>query len=217
MDMRIEKNGCTNSRSDALENNACSTCRAMGLPLCKGHGGSNRPLPSKSTLDTFSESSLWQYIDDTDDIHTYDTPLALLSIKLDLGAGSLVFSQRENLSKDEQKELDKLFKAIEYEVKNLKKQDANYQHEENTLTIKLPTPELFDGFVQRLAEENLLITDLTQKKHQQPKLKIKITKDNKKNLKKLPKLLRTQATSTKGQSHLIQCKRIYRPLTPRLH
>ncbi|MDF1683121.1 MAG: hypothetical protein P1U36_00545 [Legionellaceae bacterium] len=213
----MELNEYANSRSKALENNACSTCRAMGLPLCKGHRDSSRPLPSKSTLDTFSESSLWQYIDDTDDIHIYANPLALLSIKLDLGAGSLVFSQRDDLSKNEQKELDKLFKAIEHEVKNLKKQDANYQHEENTLTIRLPTPELFDGFVQRLAEESLLITDLTQKKHQQPKLKIKITKDNQKNLKKLPKLLRSQATSAKSHNQLIQHKRVYHSLTPRLH
>tara|TARA_R110000868_G_scaffold170219_3_gene405421 strand:+ start:686 stop:1255 length:570 start_codon:yes stop_codon:yes gene_type:complete len=189
----------------------------MGLPLCKGHGDSNHPLPSKSTLDTFSESSLWQYVDGTDDIHMYEPPLALLSIKLDLGAGSLVFSQRDNLSKDEQKELDKLFKAIEHESKYLKNQDAHVHHEENTLTIKLPTPESFDGFIQRLTEESLLITDLTQKRHHQPKIKINATKDNKKNLKQLPKMLRSQATSPKGHSQLVQHKRTYHALTPRLH
>jgi len=211
----MELNEYANSRSIALENNACSTCRAMGLPLCKGHGGS--VCAPKSMLDTFSESSLWQYVDGTDDIHMYDTPLALLSIKLDLGAGSLVFSQRDNLSNDEQKELDKLFKAIKHESKNLKNQDAHVHHEENTLTIKLPTPESFDGFVQQLAEESLLITDLTQKKHQQPKIKINVTKENKNNLKNLPKLLRSQATSPKGHGQLIQHKRTYHTLTPRLH
>lgn len=211
----MELNEYANSRSIALENNACSTCRAMGLPLCQGHGGS--VCAPKSMLATFSESNLWQYVDGTDDIHMYEPPLALLSIKLDLGAGSLVFSQRDNLSNDEQKELDKLFKAIKHESKNLKNQDAHVHHEENTLTIKLPTPESFDGFVQQLAEESLLITDLTQKKHQQPKIKINVTKENKNNLKNLPKLLRSQATSPKGHGQLIQHKRTYHTLTPRLH
>ena len=182
------------TRSKALENNPCGICRAMGLPVCKGHGGGSGGGDSgggseasegndlkqtaattpKSLHNVFSESTLWQHIDGTDDIYTYDAPLALLSIKLDLGAGSLVFSKHGNLSKEEEQELNKLLDTIENELNEFKAEleakgmdtQAIQCHRENgCLTIKLPTPEYFDTFVQRLTDKNLLVTDLPQKKH----------------------------------------------------
>lgn len=182
------------TRSQALENNPCNMCRAMGMPVCKGHGGGGgggdsgggseaaeendleqtATTTSASLDDVFSESTLWEHIDDTDDIYTYDAPLALLSIKLDLGAGSLIFSKRNNLSKEEEQELNKLLDTIENELNDFKAEleakgidtQAIQCHRENgCLTIKLPTPGYFDTFVQRLTEKNLLITDFPQKKH----------------------------------------------------
>lgn len=190
----MSSNKNEDTRSQALENNPCNMCRAMGLPVCKGHGGGGGGGDSDSESETaeendlqktdtaipeslhevFSESTLWQYIDGTDDIYTYDAPLALLSIKLDLGAGSLVFSKHDNLSKEEEQELNKLLDTIENELNDFKAEleakgmdtQAIQCHRENgCLTIKLPTPGYFDAFVQRLTDKNLLVTDLPQKKH----------------------------------------------------
>ena len=202
----------TNSRYKALENNGCSMCRAMCLPVCQGHEkqnqnkrGERHHATPQSLLDTFSESSLWQYEEGTDDIHRYDSPHALLSIKIDLGAGFLFLTQREQISAEEQKELDKLFKAIEHEAKNSQKQSIECHREISTLTIKISTPESFDEFIQNLTEQNLLITDSSKKKQHNNKIKINITTNNPKNTLKI----RGNTASAKNQHHVIQHKKIH--------
>lgn len=197
----------TNSRYKALENNECSLCRAMGLPTCQGHEKSYESkhdeyhhAPPESLINTFSKSSLWQYIEGTDDIHKYDSPHALLSIKLDLGAGFLFLTQRDQISAEEQKELDKLFKAIEHEAKNNQKQSVECHREINTLSIKIPTPDSFDEFIQNLTAQNLLITDFLKKKQPENKIKIKLsTKTPKHTLK-----IRSNTASAKNQHHAVQ-------------
>ncbi len=182
-------------QAKAIENNPCGICRALGLPVCKGHGAkgggggdatdetSEENDTSKAADNTptlkdltaiFAESTLWapMYIDD--DCYTYNEPHALFSIKLDLNAGSLVFTKRDGLSKEEQQQLEKFLDVIENELNSFKAElnaegidTQSFQcHRENgNLTIKIPNPAYFDTFIQQLIKKNLLPTDSPQKKY----------------------------------------------------
>jgi hypothetical protein len=183
-------------RTQALNNNPCGMCRAMGFPRCQGHGGgggggdsggggssdaehddaTSKALDDVITSaaeaslalgDLFLESMLWVAQENEEDVYTYDATHALLSITLDLGLGSLVFSRDGDLSQEEQEELDLLFDAIEEALNEFKTElldagldvEAVHCHREaGVLTMKMPTPTYYDAFIQRLMDKNLLVT-----------------------------------------------------------
>ncbi len=179
----------------AIENNPCGICRAKRLPrcMCKGGGGggssdaedetyepndSSKATTDAQTLqglnDIFSENPFWEPVYNADDCYIYNDPLALFSITLDLSAGSLVFTKRDGLSKEELEQLEKFLDVVESELNSFKAElNANgidtqaFQcHRGNgNLTIKIPNPTYFDAFVQQLIDKNLLSTDSMQKKH----------------------------------------------------
>jgi hypothetical protein len=184
MSVNKSKNKEKDPRTQAIENNPCGRCRAMGFPTCKGHGsgsGGEGDEASEAseltntdtlTLDTIiSKSELWHAEPNADDVYIYNALDALVSIKLDLAAGSLVFSKKGPLSKEEQKALDEFFDTIEHELNAFKKeleaqgvdtQSFQSHREKNCLTIQIPGIQHYDAFVQRLMDKNLLPTALNQ-------------------------------------------------------
>lgn len=38
-DMTFKDEAKMDARAQAIQNNPCSTCRAFGSPVCRGHGG----------------------------------------------------------------------------------------------------------------------------------------------------------------------------------
>lgn len=195
--MTTQKND-EDPRAKAVKNNPCGICRALGLPVCKGHGGGSgggggdASKSADDTLDTtsniidhdslekaLSNSPLWDESYNIDDLYTFDTPHSLFSIKLDLGSGTLVFSARDNLSKEEQQALKTFFDAVENELNEFKNElkaqgfdtDAIQCHrEKNSLSIKLPTPKYYDAFIQRLMDKNLLVTQVSHELNEIPSI-----------------------------------------------
>ena len=180
----------------AIQNNPCGMCRAMGMPVCKGHGGGagggddeaaatetdnattehTQDMIAQPLTKHFLDSELWQHdVHADDDIYTYQAAHTLCSIELDLNAGTLVFTAHPNLSRNEQKVLNNLYDALESELNAFKAEliankspltDAmKCERHSNGFTIKLPTPEYFDTFIQRLIDKNLLHTQPAQKQH----------------------------------------------------
>ncbi|STX29795.1 Uncharacterised protein [Legionella beliardensis] len=126
-------------RVRALESNSCGMCRAMGSPICCGHGaggsGSSHstanddtscaksilPMPkitanATSITQSLTQNVPWSLVDGADLMLKFTDPNALLSIALDMESGSLVFRSNRELSQEEQKAQDELFNAIENEL-----------------------------------------------------------------------------------------------------
>lgn len=135
-------------RQKSISNNPCSLCRALGLPVCKGHGGGSggggggsdskgtgqqaepqiqsgaMPLALKpqndALFDLLGQSPLWSQVDEF--IFQYKNPYALLSMTLDMENNTLICRGRDDLTQEEQYALDMLFKSLEQEL-NLFKQE----------------------------------------------------------------------------------------------
>lgn len=127
-------------RMRAVANNPCSMCRALNIPVCRGHGGggggggsdgssssddesnTNFVAPSLVASDinaikeSFIQTEAWSLSEDTDLEFEFTEPNALLYITLNMEIGSLVFRGKRELSEEEQKALDELFDAIEKEL-----------------------------------------------------------------------------------------------------
>jgi hypothetical protein len=172
----------------AVENNACGSCRAMGLPPpCRGHGGggSDGEDEKKETMITTStltndvtkshriddplsylvKSANWKNITVLDKTLVFTKMDALLSIKIDNENGVLIFRGHRELTKDQEKILKQFFKTISYEFDVFKKQNGirdNFfvatLNIDNTLTVNIPDKKLFDLFIKQLIAKNLIAT-----------------------------------------------------------
>jgi hypothetical protein len=173
-------------RIRAINNNPCGICRAAGSPVCKGHRGggggsstSNRheldsssdapPIFSLTLEKLFGKSAVWRRPHSWDMIFEFANPDALLSIKLDMDNGLLVFSGHKELLADQQTVLDKFFEAIEREFNAFKQElthrgisteNMQVNRVGNKLTITIPHPKYYDAFVQQLTDKNLLVTQM---------------------------------------------------------
>ncbi|HBD7375348.1 TPA: hypothetical protein KKX36_000939, partial [Legionella pneumophila] len=173
-------------RKSALNNNPCGICRAMGSPTCKGHGGggsgggagdssdkdesltkvqsaTNKP----TTIDlekSLGKSNLWLKPDDL--AFEFNIPDALVSVKIDMEQGIISFSGKDDLSQDQNIALQKFFEAIKQEFSEFKKDfsvaanQMQLNQVGNELKITISNPKLFDAFVQRLLDKNILATEL---------------------------------------------------------
>ncbi|WP_367608391.1 hypothetical protein [Legionella sp. W05-934-2] len=138
-------------RKKSISNNPCGICRALGMPVCKGHGGGSGggdnsdskdknmtdsqeqssmllssliPKPKNSTLfDLLSRSPLWSQIDEF--IFQYKNPFALLSMTINMENNTLSLKGRDDLTQEEQQALDALFNSIEHELSVFKQENAN--------------------------------------------------------------------------------------------
>lgn len=109
----------------------------------------------------------WTLAEDTDLVFEFDDPFALLTIKLDMESGLLELKGKDDLSPEEQQILDELFDDIENELalfnkellaKNVQIGPIKIVREPNSLSIRIPDPQYFDAFIQRLMNKNLLPT-----------------------------------------------------------
>ena len=179
------------SRTRAIENNPCNMCRALGLPICRGHGGgggggdggaagetqdntqsmSGSPWPvlkpvveNEKLVQFLLESGMWALAEDADLELEFSNLDALLTIKLDMENGELLFEGKRDLPPGT---LDELFDAVEQELalfsQELKDRklieepiNAVRNREKNTLSIKILSPQYYDIFIQRLLSKNIL-------------------------------------------------------------
>ncbi|CZG40268.1 Uncharacterised protein [Legionella pneumophila] len=171
-------------RSKALESNPCGMCRAAGLPICKGHGGGgggggggsgdeakeeNSPtgptpknVPSNVEIKTLSSylenSEVWN--SDEDFLYDFNNDSAVFSIELDSARGLIHFQGNEFLSANDVKDLNELYDRIEDELKmftdEVNAQNISFSREGNNLKINIPDPNLYDQFVTRLLNKNLM-------------------------------------------------------------
>ncbi|HFL2714587.1 TPA: hypothetical protein ACGWTM_001744 [Legionella pneumophila] len=185
-------------RSNSIKSNPCGICRALGLPICKGHGGGgggggadtqNDDAPELShvpsnieviTLSSYLENSeVWNYIEDFK--YHFKSELAIFSILLDLGIGLIHFKGNELLNDTDNKDLNALYSTIESEFRNFSQevhlQDGSAKRTGNDLKISIPDPKLYDQFVTRLINKNLIPNnnynvDLANKTNQNPGLSV---------------------------------------------
>lgn len=178
------------ARTRAIENNPCNMCRAFGLPICRGHGGggggdgggagetqdneqatSGAPWPvlkpvtdNEKLVQFLLESGMWALATDADLVLEFSNLDAILTIKLDMENGELLFEGKRDLPPGA---LDELFDTIEQELASFNQElidrklinepiKAVRDKENNTLSIKIPSPQYYDLFVQRLLNKNLL-------------------------------------------------------------
>lgn len=163
-------------RSKALDSNPCGMCRAAGSPVCKGHGGSeakdenapkdSSPAPknvpsnveAKALSSYFEDSAVWNSKDDF--LYNFNNDLAVFSIELDSAKGLIHFQGNEFLSANDEKDLNELYERIEDELKKftdeVNAQNISSSREGNNLKINIPDPKLYDQFVTRLLNKNLI-------------------------------------------------------------
>lgn len=185
VESRSKNENKRDERSKALENNPCGICRASGLPICKGHGGGGgggdsssdkakdessqkdnattpKYVPTNIEVKTLSsyleDSEVWNFKDDF--LYTFKNDLAVFSIELDLAKGSIHFQGNELLSANDEKDLNELYDKIEDELKTftdeVNAQNISFSREGNNLRINIPDPKLYDQFVTRLLNKNLI-------------------------------------------------------------
>lgn len=123
-----------------------------------------RPKPTKDPLvDLLEQSPLWNPSDEF--IFHYKNPYALLSVTLNMENNTLTCQGVDHLTKEEQQALDILFKAIGDEL-NLFKQERHTTDSmqiatnpvRNQMTITIPDMKVFDAFIQRLIDKNILLS-----------------------------------------------------------
>lgn len=172
-------------RSNTPGTNPCGMCRAAGLPICKGHGGGggggasggdeakdenatkdNAPTPKNvpsnvevKTLSSYLEDSkVWN--SDDDFLYDFNNNLAVFSIELNSVKGLIHFQGNEFLSDDDKKDLNELYDRIEDELKmfadEVNAQNIGFSRDGNNLKISIPEPKLYDQFVTRLLNKNLI-------------------------------------------------------------
>ncbi|STX50956.1 Uncharacterised protein [Legionella busanensis] len=167
-------------RSNALDSNPCGICRAMGSPICKGHGGGgggggdkgetaqngSAPTPEyKPTnlevraLSSYLEhSEVWQTEDDF--LYNFNNGSAVFSMGLDLAKGLIHFEGDESLDDTDAKDLNELYDKIEEELKlftqEVKGQNISVSRKGNDLKISIPDQKLYDQFVTKLLNKNLI-------------------------------------------------------------
>ncbi|TAL59902.1 MAG: hypothetical protein EPN84_10380 [Legionella sp.] len=140
-------------RARAVANNPCSICRALGIPVCRGHGAgggggggdgdtNSDTIDNKADLNSIMldpkvtadvnalsksliQTEEWHQSEDADLVLEFAEPSAYVHIILNMEIGSLVFRASRELSEEEQKALDELFDAIEKELALFKNELIN--------------------------------------------------------------------------------------------
>lgn len=139
------------SKERALQNNPCGICRALGMPVCKGHGGGgggSTPGSSKDDVASGPKESVlhashlfnpvlstdisallpqngdWSSSDVLESVFHFESPDALLSLHLDMERGLISFHGNKNISTEQYVLLNEFFSAIEVELGVFKKELA---------------------------------------------------------------------------------------------
>lgn len=189
-------------RSKALDSNPCGICRASGLPICKGHAGGsgggdgnkdensqkdNTPTPKyvptnlevKALSSYLENSEVWNTNEDF--LYNFNNDLAVFSIELDAARGLIHFKGKESLNTNDKKDLNELYDKVEDELKKftdeVNAQNISISRKGNDLKISIPDPNLYDQFVTRLLNKNLIPdnnykTDLDYKTNPDAKQKV---------------------------------------------
>jgi len=179
-DTRSKKENRNDERSKSIDNNPCGMCRAFGLPICKGHGSSGggdeakdesqkndkAPIPKyvptnievKGLSSYLENSEVWN--SENDFLYYFNNDLAVISIVLDSARGLIHFKGNEFLSANSKKDLNELYDKIEDELKKftdeINAKEISISREGNNLKINIPDHILYDQFVTRVLNKNLI-------------------------------------------------------------
>jgi|GEM_PF-1850656 len=167
---RSEKESVESAIKQAVESNPCGMCRALGLPICKGHSGGHGDkkegsvekyqqgsakspdIAEANTLPSYlGGSEVW--ISDDDSKYSFTNELSIFSINLDLKNGMIHFKATEPLTADNKKDLEQLYTEITKEVKT---EDIIFSREGNNLEIRLPSTESCEQFITKLLNKHLI-------------------------------------------------------------
>lgn len=175
--------------SDPLDKNPCGMCRANGLFGCKGHGGSGGGASggeenphnlsttsdknlSKTLYESITKSQLWAEDYDDDMLFYWHNPDSLISTTIDIGTGLMNISGIQNLSESNEQAQAELLNEIKKELEQFKKElgplgnTIEFTTSGKELNIKISDKTMFDTFMQRLMDRNLLITDTVTLTHE---------------------------------------------------
>lgn len=166
-------------RSKTVDSNPCGICRAFGFPVCKGHGGGGSgetkdENPKKDSASTpknvpgnievkalssyLEESEVWN--SDNDFLYHFHNDLAVFSIVLDSAKGLIHCKGNEFLSANNKKDLKGLYDKIADELNKFthesNAENISLSREGNNLRISIPDHKLYDQFVTRLLNNNLI-------------------------------------------------------------
>ncbi|GGI87802.1 hypothetical protein [Legionella impletisoli] len=167
--------------NDTGKQSSCGICRAMGLPICKGHAGggsgsdsenkaekqeSSKPenQPNIVQLNALSSSleknADWQSNDDFKfSFNGFNQNASLASIELDLAKCILKLEPKKNLDSEQKKDLQVLFDNIKVEVNQRDGAVARVSNE--VLVVNHSDPKQFDALISNLMSKNLMPTDKT--------------------------------------------------------
>ncbi|KTD09359.1 hypothetical protein [Legionella jamestowniensis] len=115
-------------------------------------GWANFLLPDYAALSFYLENSeAWNFEDDF--LYYFKNDLAVFSIELDSAKGLIHFQGNALLSDDDEKDLNELYNKSEDEVDA---QNIHISREGDNLRINIPDPKVYDQFVTRLLNKNLM-------------------------------------------------------------
>ncbi|OCH99188.1 hypothetical protein A8135_08050 [Legionella jamestowniensis] len=115
-------------------------------------GWANFLLPDDAALSFYLENSeAWNFEDDF--LYYFKNDLAVFSIELDSAKGLIHFQGNALLSDDDEKDLNELYNKSEDEVDA---QNIHISREGDNLRINIPDPKVYDQFVTRLLNKNLM-------------------------------------------------------------
>ncbi|MBX3708741.1 MAG: hypothetical protein KIT56_05760 [Gammaproteobacteria bacterium] len=191
----------------AIDSNPCGSCRAMGLPSCKGHGGSGggsdsneskkeeadykvigapSPTTLASTVEQDKAKVMWVQSQLLSNV-TNNYEVGLLLIESDRLRGNLTFKVRPRLSKVEEEISRQFLQTIKTEFEEFKNQLAekgvsttNFSAtlKDNELSVKIPNPKYYDAFIKHLENKNLL--PVPNPEREAKKAMLSSARDNKK-------------------------------------
>lgn len=171
-------------RTLAIKNNPCGSCRALGLPICRGHGGGGGGSGDKTSaqdkeasvtpnadqlMKALKLSPLWTTKDAPDEeeveaenaVFDYNPPESILFFHIDFEKGIVKLRPKPNLSKEDLETYEDFQKAIENEL-HVMKQEMEEQGKEFNFSIERVGNKVFIR-IPNVQQFDLFITRLRDK------------------------------------------------------
>lgn len=180
-----DKTQSKDTMQERVQKNPCQLCRRMGKLKCSclpggGGGGSNDSTndaddEKKPALDTVAvllnipKFSLEKLFDGTQFVDEIAFAMGSFKLLFNQSLLTLTFKGKSYLSQREQEDLNELYEAVTDEFDQFKaelqKQGVSVDNMwasriNNDLTLKFPTAEIFNQFVQRLIDKGYLPQNL---------------------------------------------------------
>lgn len=163
-------------RAKAIENNPCGLCKAAGLPICRGHargaGGKSEELDEEDLdMKSSERAELTLELKPTLPSSLGWEQLNALFLMTNLASqGIFSLRPRPKLALENDREIQEFIRQVKLEFDQFKqvleKKGIPVEHysatiNKNELIIRIPSPKMYDAFIQQLVNKNLLANQLT--------------------------------------------------------